>query len=1128
MQMKSSKILDGYSLVVMYPTDQNYEEIKPLFERYGLALTDVRSNVFYIDGNAFDEENYDDTHLTTIDAHESAHIILGHGGETISPLEETEADYLAILLLDAISQTESSNILKDNFSARHGISFEEAKENIRPEMISKIESFMGENFGEKNDTEEIITEFFDMLINEKVEKAKMLLFEGRVDDARKYATSKGVDKHIFDELVVISKQINSNQKYLDWIVKRFVDEKIKTHDEVRDKIEIPLYFFQSHHSDFTKKDINTYATTADLVNAVEEIKKKERRSFSEKLPGEKILENESVIIMAPTTIGSSCYYGSGTTWCTTDKDRDYFDKYTRSGQLYYILSKVKTTDDPTYKVAVRFEFTRSKTGYKIAEIRDAQNTGLSEKELHNLINDDVFNVILSDLTKRREMEIRIYSFDRLEELYKSDPVKFLKDTPYDLLFESLREIGIIKNGAELCGLLIENGIHPLTKTQPVNLNQHYYNYLYLKEGSITDNVIVTFVDESLTVLGTSLSVIFSWDIIGINEMIRYYKVKYPENINTFLVKFIGDMLSFYDVMHDRKFDFFKYYGDIFTSEAILGAFNGIDNLADFIKEKGARTFNEIFTDIEKYKLRDFFSRSISGGANIIDLYNVYQKYKTKHSTDIFQIITPYEWITGFTKMYDSDLKGIQELVPFLLKNDIDIFEYLDLSALSAYYGDNNKAIDAAKDHYTSEDGDIEDGRLAASEFLDFLKDSVKIKEQIEYFKSKNADEPLLAMIETYGDKILDYTNIPDLESAVGEDAEYLLKVFTAAGYEDLFLENAGQLRMFKIFAEKISSKDVSPEDQLKYRRKAFDITNMSDVRMNENGTVDLICEGYKDFEDWFYDGEIGYSHANPKYVAEKIFGEDYWEPYYDVVSDSDWIDTVWDNVNDEGQIEIRKYIVEEILGVVDDKKKLKTKKKVEVKKEKISIDVEDNDLDEEKYAPWIKKDKISEGETQFYLTPNRLKKIDNDDLGKIISEDDQFDDLKNNLKWAYESAYNNAASGEWYEAYVDDIFDILSTKEVRWEKTGRMNKVTRKDKSTYEYEEQIFVIANISFFDNVMNWVDDNIGYNEEFQYSSFIDTVQNYLSESSNLLSPDPSEWPDDKNVRKYFNEELVDRIWN
>ena len=69
--------------------------------------------------------------------------------------------------------------------------------------------------------------------------------------------------------------------------------------------------------------------------------------------GKKIYEDDKWLVIIPLTHKSSCYYGAGTKWCTTQKDSStYFDDYKRRGELYYIIDKKHKKGDPLQKMAL--------------------------------------------------------------------------------------------------------------------------------------------------------------------------------------------------------------------------------------------------------------------------------------------------------------------------------------------------------------------------------------------------------------------------------------------------------------------------------------------------------------------------------------------------------------------------------------------------------------------------------------------------------------------------------------------------------------------------------------------------------------------------------------------------------
>jgi len=73
-----------------------------------------------------------------------------------------------------------------------------------------------------------------------------------------------------------------------------------------------------------------------------------------------------------TTEDASCFYGSGTKWCTTQKDKKHFREYKSNGvNFYYCISKTLDQKDDLYKVAVAVY------PGKEEEIFDAQDNSLS-------------------------------------------------------------------------------------------------------------------------------------------------------------------------------------------------------------------------------------------------------------------------------------------------------------------------------------------------------------------------------------------------------------------------------------------------------------------------------------------------------------------------------------------------------------------------------------------------------------------------------------------------------------------------------------------------------------------------------------------------------------------------------
>lgn len=89
------------------------------------------------------------------------------------------------------------------------------------------------------------------------------------------------------------------------------------------------------------KDINSYTvkTLYYLSQALQMIQSNKEKERTAKKDVKKIYDDGDTMIVEPMSHVASCYYGAGTKWCTTMQDPGYYNKYTSSGNLYYIIDK---------------------------------------------------------------------------------------------------------------------------------------------------------------------------------------------------------------------------------------------------------------------------------------------------------------------------------------------------------------------------------------------------------------------------------------------------------------------------------------------------------------------------------------------------------------------------------------------------------------------------------------------------------------------------------------------------------------------------------------------------------------------------------------------------------------------
>ena len=119
----NSEFLPEITISVVFSDSPQYEKLIPFFEEYGYGFLVPNKNLVVIDGENI-VENFDSNVLKFIEAHEIAHIILGHDGPR-NDEEEMDADLGAYILLNNKGKEESIKHLLNNFEDRHGVNFDE-------------------------------------------------------------------------------------------------------------------------------------------------------------------------------------------------------------------------------------------------------------------------------------------------------------------------------------------------------------------------------------------------------------------------------------------------------------------------------------------------------------------------------------------------------------------------------------------------------------------------------------------------------------------------------------------------------------------------------------------------------------------------------------------------------------------------------------------------------------------------------------------------------------------------------------------------------------------------------------------------------------------------------------------
>lgn len=213
-----------------------------------------------------------------------------------------------------------------------------------------------------------------------------IILESRIEDFKQKFRNKFSDEQL-------TRIINNvPQKFLAWVGKNL--DSIGFNDRLQ---EVSRYLreFEKISSNLPKTDINSYKSIQELWQALSDYTNKPKRDFPKVEGGNVVYDDGRFFVVNPQTHQSSCYYGRGTKWCTTASSDFHFNEYNKDGKLFYILDRTKSTDDPSYKIALLKKFDGGET------FHTAQNETIN---LGEIVGSELYDKIMSEVTQYMEQE----------------------------------------------------------------------------------------------------------------------------------------------------------------------------------------------------------------------------------------------------------------------------------------------------------------------------------------------------------------------------------------------------------------------------------------------------------------------------------------------------------------------------------------------------------------------------------------------------------------------------------------------------------------------------------------------------------------------------------------------------
>ena len=201
-----------------------------------------------------------------------------------------------------------------------------------------------------------------------------ILLEGRVEDAKNLLSKTYDDMDYVEDIVgdFVEDDPSGNNKYLMWMVKAVQEEHMNVTDiielvtdyhkllpKITNALAVKVFGAEADSNAIVSpKSIDSYQTAEDLykiVDAAKQVESRKEVATQAKSGANKIYEDERWLVVRPDTRDASCYYGSGTKWCTAMKNAEHFDNYNKKGRLYYLIDKSRDLGR-YYKVALYKEF----------------------------------------------------------------------------------------------------------------------------------------------------------------------------------------------------------------------------------------------------------------------------------------------------------------------------------------------------------------------------------------------------------------------------------------------------------------------------------------------------------------------------------------------------------------------------------------------------------------------------------------------------------------------------------------------------------------------------------------------------------------------------------------------------
>jgi len=194
--------------------------------------------------------------------------------------------------------------------------------------------------------------------------------------------------------------IKQTKDWVDWIHNELNNETFKEMFEV-----IKDFEDLSERNLLENKDIYSYESNQDIIEAVKFAKEKITRSEVKNKETEVLYEDDRWVVILPLTTRSSNMYGKATKWCVSSEDHNYgryFKQYTENGVLVFLIDKTVKDKDCRTNVFSKMAFHNDKNkkdGMTIWDVQDKQFNVTDTLKVYRMVKPEIMDIITEKMEK---------------------------------------------------------------------------------------------------------------------------------------------------------------------------------------------------------------------------------------------------------------------------------------------------------------------------------------------------------------------------------------------------------------------------------------------------------------------------------------------------------------------------------------------------------------------------------------------------------------------------------------------------------------------------------------------------------------------------------------------------------